>query len=349
MILSFSSKRRLVAITGVALLAGCANVLRQAQDDMLTPGSAGALGRAAKAPALAKSWMSRDAKNRDLVYVSDSATYDVYIYSFQKGRLVGTLTDQNNPAGLCTDGKGNVFVTQLYGHQIVEYGPGKTKPIKTLSDPGYEPGACSVNPATGDLAVANIVSDEFAQGNLVVYPKGSSNPITYSPPGGASGGWFSVNDIGYDLFAGNLYFAGTCGSAFCAGVLPKGSSSTENVTLDGTTPKSPGTVQADGQYSGDVAFADQSDGTVYVYRFSGTSGDEVSSTTLSGSSDVDGSWIVYIFHRKSKRVETYILAPQQNGGDTFLYNYPGGHPVSTFNGATQPFGATYSGLYTRTY
>jgi hypothetical protein len=341
MILSFSFKCGLVTIAGVALLAGCANVLRQAQDDMLTPGRAGALGRAAKAPAVAKSWMSPDARDRDLIYVSDSATYDVYAYSLSKEKLVGTLTDQNNPAGLCTDRKGNVFVTQLYGHQIVEYRHGGTKPIRTLSDPGYEPGACSVDRSTGNLAVANIVSDEFTQGNLVIYPKAMGNPTTYSPPGGASGRWFSVNDVGYDVTpSSDLYFAGTCNGAFCAGVLPTGSSTAENVTLN-VSPQSPGTVQFDSIH---MTFADQTDGTIYAYTFSGTKGTEVYSTTLSGSSDVDGSWILWIAYRKHKNITVRVAAPQQNGGDVLVYSYRGGGPGRTLTGATQPFGATYSGI-----
>ena len=308
---------------------------------MLTPGSAGALGRAAKAPGVAKSWMSPDAKNQDLIYVSDSATYDVYAYSLSKEKLVGTLTDQNNPAGLCADRKGNVFVTQLYGHQIVEYRHGGTTPIGTLSDPGYEPGACSVSWWTGDLAVANIVSDEFTQGNLVVYPKAKGNPTTYSPPGGASGDWFSVNDIGYSVEpAGDLYFAGTCNSAFCAGVLPNGSSTAENITL-AVSPQSPGTVQFDGIH---MTFADQTDGTIYAYTFSGTKGAEVYSTTLSGSSDVDGSWILWIAYRKHKNITVRVAAPQQNGGDVLVYSYRGGGTGRTLTGPTQPFGTTYSGI-----
>jgi hypothetical protein len=333
---SFSSKYTVATIAGAALLAGCAS----GAGGSLAPGSAAVLGYPLKGPA-AKSWMSPDAKNINLVYISDSATYDVYVYSFSKGTLVGTLTDQNNPAGLCTDTKGDVFVTQLYGHQIVEYKAGRTKPIKTLSDPGYEPGACSVNAGTGDLAVANIVSDEFGQGNLVVYPNASGNPTTYSPPGGASGAWSSVNDVGYA--SGNAYFAGTCKGAFCAGVLPKGASNTENVTLS-VSPKSPGTVQTDGEYSGDVTFDDQSDGTVYLYTFKGTSGTEVHATTLSGSSDVNGSWILWVTHRGRKMVNVLVLAPQQNGADALLYTYYfGGEWRETFTGLTQPFGATYVG------
>jgi hypothetical protein len=352
--LSFASKCLLTTIAGAALLAGCATgVLRQpfdfaqgdkAGDEM--PALSGAVpGRAAKASGVAKSWMSPDTKDTDLIYISDSATYDIYVYVYSFShhlRLIGTLTDQNNPAGLCVDHKGDVFVTQLYGHQIVEYKHGGTTPINTLSDPGYEPGACSVDPKTGNLAVANIVSDEFTQGNLVVYPKAKGNPITYSPPGGASGNWFSVNTVGYDSLGQNAYFAGTCDGAFCAGVLPTGSSGTENLTLN-VTPKSPGTVQV-GEY-GYVTFDDQSDGTLYGYTFEGTVGTERTSTMLSGSSDVDGSWIMYWLSKPPLELaHTYVIAPQQNGADVLLYNYRNGaSPFATLTGVTQPFGATYSG------
>jgi hypothetical protein len=343
MILSLSFKYALSALAGAALLAGCAG-----GGGSLTPGDAGTLGHSLKAGGAAKSWMSPDVRrSRGLIYVSDSATYDVYVYSFPKGQLVGTLTGQNNPAGLCVDTKRNVFVTQLYGHQIVEYKHGGTTPIRTLSDPGYEPGACSVDPFTGNLAVANIVSDDFTQGNLLVYPKAKGTPTTYSPPGGAGGGWFSVNDVGYNFeSAGGLYFAGTCNGAFCAGVIPTGSSNAENVTLN-VSPKSPGTVQFDGNY---ITFDDQSDGTVYGYKFSGTTGTEVYATTLAGSSDVDASWILWVTYKKHKNVSLFVAAPQQNGGDVLLYRYgESGGPGRMLTGATEPFGAAYSGLSRATF
>jgi len=89
----------------------------------------------------------------------------------------------------------------------------------------------------------------------------------------------------------------------------------------------------------------EADGTVYVYRIKSTSGGEVGSATLSGSSDVNGSWIMDVTHCQSKCEEAYVLAPQQNGADTLLYSYPsGGSSVRTFNGVTEPFGATYSGI-----
>jgi len=69
---------------------------------------------ATNAARMAKSWMSPDARpGSRLIYVSDSSTYDVYVFGDSTGKLLGTLTDQNNPAGLCADKKGRVFVTQL--------------------------------------------------------------------------------------------------------------------------------------------------------------------------------------------------------------------------------------------
>jgi hypothetical protein len=339
MILSSFSRFGLATIAGAVLLTGCASsgaVLRQAQDDIRQPGDdVPAPGGAAK------SWMSPDAKDQNLIYVSDSSTYGVYAYSFPDGRLVGTLTNQNNPAGLCTDGVGDVFVTQLYGHQILEYAHGGTTPIETLSDPGYEPGACSIDPKTGNLAVANVVSDRLTQGNLLVYPNASGTPTLYSLPGGSSGSWLSVNGVGYDN-ASNAYFAGSCNSAFCAGVLPAGSGNTENITLN-MSPKSPGTVQWDGF---DMTFDDQSDGTVYSYRFSGTTGTKYRSQRLSRSSDVDGSWI-FVYQLPHKNFGRYlVLAPQQYRGGVFLYHYGAGpHEKAKrlANRVAQPFGSTFSG------
>jgi hypothetical protein len=308
-----------------AVLAGCGGGV---SSPALAPAPAIRQNAARVAhPDHGRSWMSPEAKKRDLLYVSDSSTYDVYVFTFPRGKLVGTLTDQNNPAGLCTDKKGDVFVTQLYGGgHIVEYARGKTTPTETLSDPGYEPGACSVDPATGNLAVANIVSDYFGEGNLLVFPHASGTPATYQPP--ASGSWFSLNTLGYDN-QGNVFFAGSCNSAFCAGELPKGSGTTENVTLS-KSPTNCGTVQWDGKY---ITFDDQSDGTVYRYTFKGTVGTEVSDTTLSGSSDVDGSWIA------GRR----MAAPQQDGADVLVYSYPaGGKATKTITGVTQPFGTAIS-------
>jgi hypothetical protein len=326
--ISSSSGYALAACAFAAIFAGCSAGSPSAFAPSAAAQQAATHGASFDAhPDRGRSWMSPDAKKSDLLYVSDASTYDVYVYSFPKGKLVGTLTNENNPAGMCTDGKGDVYVTQLYGGgHIVEYAHGGTTPINTLSDSSYEPGACSVDPATGDLAVANIVSDSFGQGTLMVFKNASGSGTLYAPPG--SGDWFSVNTVGYDNKS-NIYFAGSCDSAFCAGELANGASGTENVSLN-KSPVNCGTVQWDGKY---VTFDDQSDGTVYRYTFSGTTGTEVSSTTLNGSSEVDGSWI----SGKS------VAAPQQASADVLVYDYPaGGKATNTITGLSEPFGTTIS-------
>jgi hypothetical protein len=289
-------------------------------------------------PDRGRSWMSPEAKTaKKLLYVSDSDTYDVYVFSFPKGKLVGTLTNQNNPAGLCTDSDGDVYVTQLYGGydgrsdggNIVEYAHGSTTPIIGLYDTGYEPGACSVDPKTGDVAVANIVSVYFGEGDLMIYGKGSDEGTAYQPP--SSGDWFSVNTIGYDDQS-NIFFAGSCNSAYCAGELPSGSSSAETLTLN-EGPQGAGSVQWDGKY---ITLSDSYNGTIYRYTFKGTSGTEVSSTSLDGLGQwVQGSWI------DGKTV----TAPYSGGAMVSTYKYTaGGKATKTISGSPleSPFGVAIS-------
>ncbi len=94
------------------------------------------------------------ARNIDLLYVSKYD--DVDVFSYPAGKRVGTLTGFQSPGGLCVDKAGDVFVTNFGASNIVEYAHGGTKPIATLSDPYQEPDDCSVDPTTGNLAVANI-------------------------------------------------------------------------------------------------------------------------------------------------------------------------------------------------
>ena len=66
---------------------------------------------------------------------------------------MGTVTGLDAPQSECSDAKGNVWVDVTDAHQIIKLSHNGTI-RKTLTDPGY-PVACDVDPATGDLAVAN--------------------------------------------------------------------------------------------------------------------------------------------------------------------------------------------------
>jgi len=75
-------------------------------------------------PDVRPSWMTPDAKLRELLYVSDDATYDVYVFSYPQGKLVGTLTGFAAPGSLCSDAQGDVFIPNVLTSTIVEYAHG---------------------------------------------------------------------------------------------------------------------------------------------------------------------------------------------------------------------------------
>jgi hypothetical protein len=328
---TFTFLRGLALCAALALLAGCGG-LPQALRSSAPSGQASIRAPQRAHPDRGRSWMLAEAKKDNLLYVSDASTYDVYAFSYPKGKLVGTLTDQNNPAGLCVDAKGDLFVTQLYGGgHIVEYPHGGTTPIESLSDPGYEPGGCSVDPTTGNLAVSNIITDSFGTGDLLVFKNAKGTPATYQAPGEtvAGGEWGSVNTVGYDA-TGDIFVAGHAyPDQNCFAELPKGAGSLENLTLDQNFGTGIGNVQWDGKY---IAFSSIS-GSTYRFKIKGTVGKVVGSTTLNGSAQDDQGWIQ----------GNVIIAPQQNAKEVFFYKYPaGGNATKTITGLSEPFGTTVS-------
>ena len=137
----------------------------------------GALGAMPQSRAIAD---RADRRNRStsgaLLYVI-SYGYSVTMLSYPG--LINNLSF--SPEGLttnvCSGQTGNVYVT-TGGGVIYEYAHGGTAPIKTLTDPNYWPiHGCSVDPATGDLAVAN---DGPSGGNVAVYVGGQGQPTYYS-------------------------------------------------------------------------------------------------------------------------------------------------------------------------
>ena len=127
-----------------------------------------------------RSWMRAETPGTDLVYVSD-ADGEVTVYNFQTMSLVGVLTNFENPTGECVDTNGNVYIADAAREVIYEYAHGGTKAIKTLSDSPYVPNGCSVNPMTGDLAVANSPGTA-SSGTIAVYAHASGKPTLYTDP-----------------------------------------------------------------------------------------------------------------------------------------------------------------------
>jgi hypothetical protein len=295
--------------------------------------SQGQLGSAVSAPPNAAidshaergaSWMAPDAKASDLLYIADDGTADVYAYAYPQIKLKGTLTGFVVPYGECVDNAGDVFVVDMGASDIVEYAHGGTSPIAVLSDPGYSPAACSVDPTSGTLAVTNIDKLSGGQGNVVIYKHAKGGPKAYyTDP--------VMDNVGYCDYdnKGNLFVDGLRSGAFKFAEIPAGSTTFRNITLSQPI-GSPGGVQWDGTH---IAVGDKVINVIYEFVIKGKKGTEVGTTPLIGATEVDDFWI--------DRPD--VIGPDFGAGDVGIWAYPsGGSPKKTITGLSQPVGAVVS-------
>jgi DNA-binding beta-propeller fold protein YncE len=279
-----------------------------------------------------RSRMARDAKNTNLLYISDAESGDLYVYSYPQAKLKGTLTGLSAPEGECVDKAGDVFVANTGATDILEYAHGGTTPIATLSDSGYYPVGCAVDPTTGNLAVTNICMEEYGQciadGNLLIYAGAKGTPKSYTDSGIAE--YFFC---GYDD-TGNLYVDGLYNSNFAFGELPRGRSSFRNITLN-TFIYQPGGVQWDGKYVA-VGNEDLYNNIIYEFRISGAQG----KLARPGGTPLDGATLVVQFWIQDKAV----IGPNHGGsGSVMFWKYPGGgSPTKVLNAFSTPIGSTVS-------
>ncbi len=339
----------------VALLAGC-GVLRQAQDDSMSPAQLGATGQSTVAQlrhlggaieahpfqstgaSAARSWMAPDAKkSKSLLYVADQGANDVEVYSYPGGKLKGTLTGFETPSGVCSNKAGDVFILNGNGTTVEVFAHGGSSPIRTLDLPGYPELNCSVDPTTGNLALGvlgNTCGDCF-----VVFPGGSGSPTVYTPSGqtGLPGCAYDNN--------GNLFCdAYGSGDAFALYELPKGGSTVGTITVSGASGLTAGSMQWDGT---DLAFGAGAGPTLYQIKLSlsGSTGSVAGSTSLSGAGAVWQFWITNNLGGKKHKALRVIAPTDLNDAPVVGYwNYPaGGTATKTITtGLSQPDGAALS-------
>ncbi len=273
--------------------------------------------------------MLPEAKNEDLLYVDAGDGVYTYVFSYPQGKLVGTIKQAgaNLQQGLCSDAKGDVFVNDMEGNygDTYEYAHGGKKPIADLIEYYVWVYGCSVDPMTGNLAVAS-VNWLSAASYVAIYKKAKGSPQSYEDPA-------IINYVfcGYDN-KGNLFVDGTGRSGdFEFAELPKGSSTFTNITLDQSIAWG-GQVQWDGKHIA-VGTDDASPAMIYQFAIHGSTGTEVGSTTLGGSEAVPQFWI------QGKDV----IGPEASSNEVGIWRYPaGGVPIKTITGVHDPFGATVS-------
>jgi PQQ enzyme repeat len=276
------------------------------------------------------SWMARDTRTQNLLYVSNREDGSVFVYSYPQGKLNGSLFDVR-ASGLCSDGNGNVFIPQ--GNEIREYAHGGTEPIVTLRNPlAGTVQFCAVDPATGDLAVSG--GSSRAHG-LVVYTNARGNPRTYRSLSGDT-----FRSLTYDN-QGNLFVVGIPGSSNrAAGLieLPKGGSRVGSVGWNGMHPLHLGAIQWDGRY---LAVETEESGsrsvTISRYRINGGQATSVGQIALAGAR----SPVQFSIHGGQVIVPNPSVSG--SGGAITLYGYPGDNaPRQTIEDARQPQAAVVS-------
>lgn len=320
----------MVLALAVGTLAACANGRYEA------PPSTGAYYDVAKSVvrlpaalsmqyASARSWMKPNATKSDLLYVSSEMTWGINVFSYPQGKREGLLTGIKDPGGLCSDPKGDIFVPQQQGGSILEYAHGGMTPIATLSDPNEQPLSCSVDSATGTLAVTNVTNLRAGSGSVSLYAHASGSPNIVYPSGIRL-----AYQCGYDD-KGNLFVDGytnfpSLDGVFAFGELPKGKSKFVNIVLNkqiGT----PGLVQWDGN---SVAVGDASNGAIYLTN--GRPGKIESTIQLSGTDYDFQPWIQ----------GSTIVVPSFYSIRAGFVHYPAGGKAYKAVKVGSPYGATLS-------
>jgi hypothetical protein len=309
-----------------AMLAGCGSqapiaAMPQSAAQSLPFAQRNAIGQHDRS---GSSWMAPDAVTQDLLYVGGNSG-DVTVYSYPRGRLLGTLTGFYLPAGECVDGVGDVFITDMGLGKIFEYRHGGKKPIQTLQAAANAPAGCAVDPTTGNLAVTSL-GGGGSGGNVAIYPHAQGTPMTYTDPNIYYYYW-----CGYDP-KGNLYVDGQAYApeTFELAELPHGSNTFTNITLNQTI-NWPGGVQWDGKY---VAVGDQAARAIYQFTISGSNGTVEGTTNLNHATDVHQFWI-------QGRV---VIGGNHSLNNVQYWPYPaGGNPTKTITkGVGGPVGMTVS-------
>lgn len=277
-------------------------------------------------PDTKKSWMSPQATSDDLLYISNTDDQTVSAYSYTKRKLLGTLTGFSIPYSLCVDGAQNIYVTNDYRFELIEYAHGGTKPTKYLPDPDGYPIGCAVDPTTGDLVVTNLEGFStrhgmHVPGEVLIYKGAKGVPVRY----------FDTT-IPYYYFAayddqGNLFIDGDT----CCGVgvaeLVRGAKKFTDLTLDQSI-QFPGAVQWDGKR---LAVGDQDANVIYRFAISGSTGHLESTVPLGGAIDVFQFWLPRL--NGGTRDDRVVGADHGNKyyiGDIGFWKYPqGGSPVET--------------------
>lgn len=308
-------RRCALALYAALTAAGCGSPTLPPGSGMLSPVARHAM----------HGWMAPQAKSGDLLYLSNVATGNVDVFSYPQLRQVGKLSGFGAPRSECVDGKGDVWIADVQGYDVIEFPHGATKPITALSTPGA-PQGCSVNPKSGDLAVTGGVGGVI----LAVYHR-TKHGVWLDPKEYTDPSIRSVAYCGYDA-QGNLFIDGldkTKGGTFRLAELPNHAMALVDITVNQSI-AGPGQVQWDGSA---LAVGDTGVTPSVIYQFSvtGSTATPIGSTSLDQTKSIRQFWI-----------DGARLVGPDFDADVGVWNYPAGGSAVKRIGAVRGYGSAIS-------
>ncbi|HET6277099.1 MAG TPA: hypothetical protein VFE16_14315 [Candidatus Cybelea sp.] len=314
----------LVLVAAAVALAGCGVGTRPNEQ------AGGGAQSSALGPSHAqrRSYINFNAKNSELLYVTEIFTGAVDIDLGSTWSKVGDIYPSVNPFSLCVDAAQDVYVVDDTVNQVSEYAHGGVVPIKTLTDHQGNATACAVNPSNDDLAVANNQGPSYAPGNVILYRGGKGSPIKYTAPG-----FVYYNSVAYDL-SGDLFVSGAGGASPLA-ELPMGQKQFETLSLNQTL-GDPQSIAWDGTF---LAIADRSNNSISRFRISGTKAVFKGQAQLYGVDEL----YEFCFAMNKSGKATAVITADPGSGTVAKWDYPaGGTPTQSISASNGPTGVALS-------
>jgi hypothetical protein len=262
----------------------------------------------------------------------------VTVYRYWQRELVGTLTGFAKPKGECVDRDRNIYITDRVAEDIVEFRHASTQRAAVLSDSGFQDYACSVDPTTGNLAVANSYQANGSAGGIAIYKHATGSPELYRIRGAPN-----PQTCGYDA-SGDLLVASDYlrdgEQDVSLAYLPKGGSTFIHLDLDVSGSQAEGVynVQWDGMYwallynNNIVRFQIANDGRA---TYEGI-------TYLHGNAEDESRFYIAAFTNTLRKQETQIVAAQARGVLSWKYASGGRSIGSISKTLDNPYGVAVS-------
>ncbi len=329
--LEFLSRRALVGVAALVLVAGCSS-----SSNSLTPGSSSSLTsqsihvppgmRLVPSPEvvgpvfvplhpqprnLAHVWPDKKHHHKQVLFSADESTNEVLMYNPKKVNPSpsGSITTGIDvPFGLAVDKSSTLYVANISGNTVTVYPKGQTSPSLTISTGIDGPYGVGVDSA-GNVFVSNLNNN-----TITGYKAGQTSPyetISFSSEGQAVG----LNVDGND----NVWVA--CDTTNAVYEIPKGSSTPKNANLSGLN----GPIGVSFGPSDVMYVSNFGANNVQVYAYGTTTPMQTISTGISGPTQNGVTHSGYLF---------------QSDQGLYVVGYKPGQtsPFSTLAGNSSPTG-----------